>query len=158
MASNTHSTLAHSIDWIPAEHHAPQRNKTLHSIRRNKTKQDKATQDKAKQHNTRQRDKTKQGHAAHNDPLIFIFFLLPSAKSLFSHPFQGFASRAFCVDLQLGWYLHDVVIVWMILRWCKWLFSVSHEHVPPNPNVRPRPSVALFLKLQKHWQYAVIMV
>ena len=50
-------------------------------------------------------------------PLIFTLF--SAAKSRFSQPFQCFVSRAFCVDLQFGWYLHDFRIVLMMLHWWK---------------------------------------
>lgn len=47
-----------------------------------------------------------------------LFCPLPSL--CFHNPFQGFVSRAFCVDLQVDWYLRDVEIVLMILHW--WIF------------------------------------
>ena len=57
-------------------------------------------------------------------PLIFTLF--SAAKSLFSQPFQGFVSRAFFIDLQFSWYLHDVAIVLMIYVGRNCVFSGSH--------------------------------
>ena len=45
-----------------------------------------------------------------------FFTLLSAAHSVFLQPFQGFVSGAFCFDLQLDWYLHDFVIVSMVLH------------------------------------------
>ena len=46
-----------------------------------------------------------------------IFTLFSAAKLLFRQLFQGFESRAFCVDSHFECYLHDFVIVLMILHW-----------------------------------------
>ena len=54
-------------------------------------------------------------------PVIFTF---SAAKLLFRQPLRGFVSGAFCVDSHFDWYLHDIVIVWIILHGWKCVFSV----------------------------------
>ena len=48
-----------------------------------------------------------------------------AAKSLFSQPFQGFVSRAFCVDLQFDWYLRLLFFTCKSLPRCP---AVSTDH------------------------------